>query len=72
MTRMVVNSVRQDLVSFNEYYNCVALCAVANIGSKEMAEALHADVFKLLVAEYAMKSEAKVVLMVEIALQRAR
>ncbi|ELU41448.1 AP-2 adaptor complex subunit alpha, putative [Rhizoctonia solani AG-1 IA] len=42
--RLVVNSIRKDLDENNEINNCLALHAIANVGGKEMAEALAPDV----------------------------
>eukprot|EP00732_Lithocolla_globosa_P001355 Lithocolla_globosa_v1_NODE_658_length_3496_cov_53.897995.p1 type:complete len:899 gc:universal NODE_658_length_3496_cov_53.897995:2815-119(-) len=50
LTRMVVNSMRNDLNSMNEVHNCLALTCIANVGGREMAESLHQDVQKLLVS----------------------
>ncbi|KAA1471479.1 Adaptor protein complex AP-2 alpha subunit [Dentipellis sp. KUC8613] len=48
--RLVVNSIRKDLDENNEINNCLALHAVANVGSQEMAEALCEDVHRLLIS----------------------
>ncbi|KAI9140452.1 adaptin N terminal region-domain-containing protein [Paraphysoderma sedebokerense] len=50
MARLVVNSMKKDLEDLNEINNCLALHAIANIGGREMAEALGADVNKLLIS----------------------
>ncbi|KAN0060884.1 hypothetical protein ACQY0O_006618 [Thecaphora frezii] len=50
LVRLVVNSIRKDLDEINEVNNCLALHAIANIGGKEMAEALAADVHRLLIS----------------------
>ncbi|KDN38649.1 Adaptor protein complex AP-2 alpha subunit [Tilletiaria anomala UBC 951] len=50
LVRLVVNSIRKDLDDKNEINNCLALHAIANIGGKEMAEALVADVHRLLIS----------------------
>ena len=50
IVRMVVNSIRKDLDEISEVSNCLALHAIANIGGKEMAEALAGDVHRLLVS----------------------
>lgn len=50
--RLVVNSIRKDLNENNEIYNCLALHAIANVGSQEMAEALAEDVHRLLISPY--------------------
>jgi len=54
LTRMIVNSMKNDLTSMNEVHNCLALNAIANIGGKEIAEALHGDVQRLLVSGYVL------------------
>ncbi|CAE6520698.1 unnamed protein product [Rhizoctonia solani] len=48
--RLVVNSIRKDLDGNNEVDNCLALHAIANVGGKEMAEALAPDVHRLLIS----------------------
>ncbi|KZW02214.1 Adaptor protein complex AP-2 alpha subunit [Exidia glandulosa HHB12029] len=48
--RLVVNSIRKDLDDNNEFSNCLALHAIANVGSQEMAEALAEDVHRLLIS----------------------
>ncbi|KIK93740.1 hypothetical protein PAXRUDRAFT_828657 [Paxillus rubicundulus Ve08.2h10] len=48
--RLVVNSIRKDLDENNEINNCLALHAIANVGSSEMAEALSEDVHRLLIS----------------------
>ena len=50
LVRLVINSIRKDLDEFNEINNCLALHAIANIGGKEMAEALAEDVHRLLIS----------------------
>ena len=50
LLHLVVNSLRKDLADPNELNNCLALHAVANVGSKEMGEALGGDVHRLLIA----------------------
>ena len=50
MVRLVINSIRKDLDDHNEVNNCLALHAIANIGGKEMAEALASDVHRLLIS----------------------
>lgn len=44
--------IRRDLADMNEVNTCLALHAVANIASLEMAEALAEEVLKLLVSPY--------------------
>ncbi len=50
LIRLVINSIRKDLDDANEINNCLALHAIANIGGKEMAESLSADVHRLLIS----------------------
>lgn len=47
---LVVNSIRKDLLDHNELNNCLALHAVANVGGREMGEALSSDVHRLLIS----------------------
>ncbi|KAK5090680.1 hypothetical protein LTR05_000855 [Lithohypha guttulata] len=50
LLHLVVNSIRKDLLDHNEINNCLALHAVANVGGREMGEALSADVHRLLIS----------------------
>ena len=50
LLHLVVNSIRKDLADHNELNNCLALHAIANVGSKEMGEALCTDVHRLLIS----------------------
>ncbi|EEH35370.1 AP-2 complex subunit alpha [Paracoccidioides lutzii Pb01] len=50
LLHLVVNSIRKDLLDYNELNNCLALHAVANVGGREMGEALSVDVHKLLIS----------------------
>lgn len=51
LINLVVNSIRRDLVEVhNELWNCMALHAIANVGGREMGEALGADVYRLLIS----------------------
>jgi AP-2 complex subunit alpha len=50
LLHLVVNSIRKDLADQNELNNCLALHAIANVGSKEMGEALCSDVHRLLIS----------------------
>ncbi|KAL0265207.1 hypothetical protein SLS55_001172 [Diplodia seriata] len=50
LLHLVVNSIRKDLLDHNELFNCLALHAIANVGGKEMGEALSADVHRLLIS----------------------
>jgi len=47
--RLVINSVRSDLVSRNEAFQCLALAFIANVGGAEMASLLASDVGAVLV-----------------------
>lgn len=50
LLHLVVNSIRKDLMDQNELNNCLALHAIANVGGKEMGEALSLDVHRLLIS----------------------
>lgn len=50
LLHLVVNSIRKDLTDQNELNNCLALHAVANVGGREMGEALSSDVHRLLIS----------------------
>lgn len=50
LIHLVVNSIRKDLLDHNEINNCLALHAVANVGGREMGEALSSDVHRLLIS----------------------
>lgn len=50
LLHLVVNSIRKDLADHNELNNCLALHAIANVGSREMGEALSSDVHRLLIS----------------------
>ncbi|RAK97993.1 AP-2 complex subunit alpha [Aspergillus ibericus CBS 121593] len=50
LLHLVVNSIRKDLLDHNELNNCLALHAVANVGGREMGEALSTDVHRLLIS----------------------
>lgn len=52
LLHLVVNSIRKDLLENNELFNCLALHAIANVGGKEMGEALSGEVHRLLIAPY--------------------
>jgi AP-2 complex subunit alpha len=53
LINLVVNSIRRDLVeNHNELWNCMALHAIANVGGREMGEALGAEVYRLLISPY--------------------
>jgi AP-2 complex subunit alpha len=55
LLHLVVNSIRKDLLDLNELNNCLALHAVANVGGREMGEALSADVHRLLISPYVVQ-----------------
>ncbi|XP_038977047.1 AP-2 complex subunit alpha-1-like isoform X2 [Phoenix dactylifera] len=48
--RMVINTVRNDIIGRNETFQCLALTMVGNIGGKEFAESLAPDVQRLLIS----------------------
>ncbi|XP_042451765.1 AP-2 complex subunit alpha-1-like isoform X1 [Zingiber officinale] len=48
--RIVINTVRNDIIGRNETFQCLALTMVGNIGGKEFSESLAPDVQKLLVS----------------------
>ncbi|KAL2157794.1 hypothetical protein VTH06DRAFT_5062 [Thermothelomyces fergusii] len=50
LLHLVVNSIRKDLMDHNELFNCLALHAIANVGGREMGEALGAEVHRLLIS----------------------
>ncbi|KAI9847031.1 MAG: hypothetical protein M1838_001071 [Thelocarpon superellum] len=50
LLHLVVNSIRKDLLDHSELNNCLALHAIANVGGREMGEALSADVHRLLIS----------------------
>ncbi|KAI4133380.1 MAG: hypothetical protein LQ347_002203 [Umbilicaria vellea] len=50
LLHLVVNSIRKDLLDGNELFNCLALHAIANVGGREMGEALSGDVHRLLIS----------------------
>ncbi|KAK3901054.1 adaptin N terminal region-domain-containing protein [Staphylotrichum tortipilum] len=50
LLHLVVNSIRKDLLDHNELFNCLALHAIANVGGKEMGEALSGEVHRLLIS----------------------
>ncbi|KAI9090819.1 adaptin N terminal region-domain-containing protein [Phlyctochytrium arcticum] len=52
LLRLVVNSMRKDLDDPVETTQCLALQAIANIGAREMAEALANDVLRLLTTSH--------------------
>src|ERR1700759_4935830 len=52
LLHLVINSIRKDLNGHNELYNCLALHAIANVGGREMGQALSPDVHRLLISPY--------------------
>jgi len=50
LLHLVVNSIRKDLLDHNELNNCLALHAIANVGGREMGEALSGEVHTLLIS----------------------
>lgn len=48
--RLIINTVRNDIISRNEIAQCLALTLVGNVGGKEFSESLAPDVQKLLVS----------------------
>ncbi|KAJ5144870.1 hypothetical protein N7448_002262 [Penicillium atrosanguineum] len=50
LLHLVVNSIRKDLLDHNELNNCLALHAVANVGGRELGEALATEVHRLLIS----------------------
>ncbi|BDA41202.1 AP-2 complex subunit alpha-1 [Coccomyxa sp. Obi] len=46
--RLIINSVRNDLISRNEAFQCLALSFAGNVGGQEMAALLTTDVMSLL------------------------
>lgn len=59
LIRLVINSIRKDLEDHNEVFNCLALQAIADLGSKEVAESLVGDVYKILVSAYVKETSVK-------------
>ena len=50
LMKLVIQSIKNDLAGRNPIHITLALQCVANIGSKEMAEALGVDIPRLLVS----------------------
>eukprot|EP01137_Pigoraptor_chileana_P004832 Opistho-2@47036 len=50
LIRLIIQSIKNDLMSRNESHVCLALNCIANIGGKEMSESLSQEVQKLLVS----------------------
>ena len=50
LLRLIINSIRSDILSKQDNAICLALNSICNVGGKEFAEALATDVLKLLTA----------------------
>ncbi|XP_002736877.1 AP-2 complex subunit alpha-like, partial [Saccoglossus kowalevskii] len=50
LMKLIIQNIKNDLISRNSVHTCLALHCIANIGSKEMAEALGNEIPKLLVS----------------------
>ena len=50
LMKLVIQSIKNDLSSRNPIHICLALQCIANIGSKDMADAFCHDIPKLLVS----------------------
>ena len=50
LLRLIINSIRSDLISKQDNWICLALNSICNVGGKEFAEALANDVLQLLTA----------------------
>lgn len=48
--RLVINTVRNDIIGRNETFQCLALTMVGNVGGKDFSESLAPDVQKLLIS----------------------
>ncbi|KAJ3324497.1 hypothetical protein HDV06_006908 [Boothiomyces sp. JEL0866] len=47
LIKLVVHSIRKDLIDSNEVFCCLALHAIANIGGRDLSETLVEDIFRL-------------------------
>ncbi|GAB0202148.1 AP-2 complex subunit alpha-2 [Grus japonensis] len=56
LIRLINNGIKNDLASRNPTFMCLALHCIANVGSREMAEAFAAEVPRVLVAGDTMDS----------------
>lgn len=54
LMKLVIQSIKNDLANRNPVHINLALQCIANIGSREMAEALGQDIPKLLVSGYGL------------------
>lgn len=50
LLHLVVNSIKKDMLDSNELFNSLALHCIANVGGREIGEALSADVARLLLS----------------------
>ncbi|EPY49243.1 AP-2 adaptor complex subunit Alp3 [Schizosaccharomyces cryophilus OY26] len=50
LIRLVINSIKKDLLSLDSYKNSIALHAVANFGGREMCETVYPEVQQLLMS----------------------
>lgn len=48
--RLVINSVREDIIGRSETFQCLGLALVANVGGREFADSLAGDVQRILVS----------------------
>lgn len=53
LIRLINNAIKNDLASRNPTFMGLALHCIANVGSREMAEAFAGEIPKILVAGYA-------------------
>ena len=52
LIKLIQNALAADLNSGNESYICLALCAIANVASKDFADSCVSDILNLLVKRY--------------------
>jgi AP-2 complex subunit alpha len=50
LLRLMIQSIKNDLASGNEAFQCLALACVANVGGQEFAESLSGDLQRMLCA----------------------
>ena len=55
LIRLIIQSIKNDLTSRNPIHVNLALQCIANIGSKDMAEAFSTDIPRLLVSGYVLE-----------------
>ena len=70
--RLVINSMRKDIVSKEQNFQTLALTAVGNLGSKEFAESLAGDVSQLLVSPSSHASTLDACASVSMACRRSK